>query len=87
MDIKTEDIPYNLHQMVEIVGIEKFKLICKMYGGDTIYIPVYNKIVMGERNRRIVREYNGKNVDVLRVRYNISKEQIKHILRKEGVIK
>ncbi len=87
MDIKIDDIPENLHQMVEIVGIEKFVLICKMYGGAMVYIPVYNKVVMGERNRRIVRDYNGRNLDRLRVRYNISEEQIKQILKKEGVIK
>lgn len=87
MEIKKEDIPDNLHLMVEIVGIEKFVLICKMYGGDMVYIPVYNKVVMGDRNRKIVRDYNGKNLDRLRVRYNVSKEQLKHILKKEGVIK
>lgn len=84
MNIKMEDIPESLHQMVEIVGIEKFVMICKMYGGATIYIPVYNKVVMGDRNRKIVRDYNGKNLDKLRVRYNISKEQLKFILKKEG---
>ncbi len=78
---------YNGKKMVEIVGIEKFVMICKMYGGATIYIPVYNKVVMGDRNRKIVRDYNGKNLDKLRVRYNISKEQLKFILKKEGVIK
>lgn len=87
MNIKIEDIPENLHQMVEIVGIEKFVLICKMYGGVTLYIPVYNKVIMGDRNRKIVRDYNGKNLDRLRVRYNISQEQLKAILRREGVIK
>ena len=86
MNIKMEDVPYNLHQMVEIVGIEKFLLICKMYGGDLIYIPVYNKVVMGDRNRKIAQDYNGKNIDRLRVRYNVSKEQIKHILKKEGML-
>ncbi|MDZ4910500.1 transcriptional regulator [Clostridium perfringens] len=81
-----EDIPYNLHTMVDIVGIENFLQICKMYGGSSIYIPVYNKMIMGDRNRRIVGEYDGKNIDRLRVRYDLSKEQVKYVLRKEGVI-
>ena len=43
-------------------------------------------VVMGDRNRRIIEEYNGKNLDRLRVRYDLSKEQVKYVLRKEGVI-
>ena len=62
MDIQMDDIPYSLHQMVEIIGMENFLKICKMYGGYTLYIPVYNKVIMGDRNRKIVREYNGKNL-------------------------
>jgi len=86
MDVLMEDILYNLHTMADIVGVEKFLQICKMYGGSSIYIPVYNKVIMGDRNRKIVGEYNGKNIDRLRVRYDLSKEQVKYVLRKEGVI-
>lgn len=86
MNVLMEDIPYNLHTMADITGMDNFLRICKMYGGSSIYIPVYNKVIMGDRNRRIVSEYNGKNLDRLRVRYDLSKEQVKYVLRKEGVI-
>ena len=62
MDIQMDDIPYSLHQMVEIIGMKNFLKLCKMYGGYTLYIPVYNKVIMGDRNRNIVKEYNGKNI-------------------------
>ena len=71
---------------MNVVGIENFLQICKMYGGSSIYIPVYSKMIMGDRNRRMVRDYNGKNIDRLRVRYDLSKEQVKYVLRKEGAI-
>ena len=86
MNVIMEDIPYNLHTMVDIVGIENFLQICKMYGGSSIYIPVYSKMIMGDRNRRMVRDYNGTNIDRLRVRYDLSKEQVKYVLRKDGAI-
>lgn len=84
MNIKDEDIPYNLHQMVEITGLDEFKKISKMYGGSSIYIPVYKKVIMGHRNRAIVKEYNGKNLDDLRKKYKISEKQIKNILKNKG---
>lgn len=82
MNIMMEDIPSNLHSMVDIVGMEKFLDICKMYGGCTVYIPVYDKVIMAERNRQIVRAYNGKNLDALRCRYGISKQQLRRLLEK-----
>ena len=46
MDIQMDDIPYSLHQMVEIIGMKNFLKLCKMYGGYTLYIPVYNKVII-----------------------------------------
>ncbi len=81
MTIKKEDIPYDLHIMVDIIGWENFLDICKMYGGTLVYIPVYRKVLMGERNRAIIKEYNGKNIDKLRIKYGISENQLKQLLK------
>ncbi|MEG2712543.1 MAG: Mor transcription activator family protein [Clostridia bacterium] len=85
MNIKKDDVPYHLHTMVDIVGNEKFLEICKMYGGSAVYIPVYKKVIMGERNRQLIKDFNGKNLDVLRFKYNMSKEHLKRIVDKEGM--
>lgn len=79
MDILIDDIPDNLHAMVDAIGMENFLEVSKFYGGSNIYIPVHNKVVMGERNSEIAREYNGRNIDNLRLRYGISTQQIKKI--------
>lgn len=86
MNILMEDIPYELHALAEIVGMKNFEEISKLYGGTTVYIPVHRKVVLGERNREIVRQYNGKNVDKLRVKYGITSQQIRKILNDNGVL-
>ena len=43
MDLLKEYIPYYLHSMVDMIGEENFLKICKMYGGSSIYIPVYKR--------------------------------------------
>lgn len=86
MDIRNEDIPYNLHTMVDIVGSDNFLEICKMYGGTSVYIPVYSRVIIGDRNRRLIKDYNGKNLDALRVKYGISNEYVRRILQREGVL-
>ena len=86
MKILMDDIPYDLHTMVDIVGTDDFLEICKMYGGSNVYIPVHRKMVMGERNRKIAKEYNGKNEQELALKYNMSTQNVKSVLQKEGVI-
>ena len=86
MDTRMDNIPYDLHLMVEIIGHDNFLEVCKMYGGDKVYIPVHRKVMLGHRNREMVRLYNGRNLDELRVKYGISKQQVKRILAREGVL-
>lgn len=81
MSVKEEDIPYDLHNLLEIVGSDKFLEICKMYGGTLVYIPVYWRVILGERNRHIIKEYNGKNLKDLRLKYKISTTQLRHLLK------
>ena len=44
MEIKREDIPDNMINMLEIVGMENFLKIIKEYGGDALYIPYYKSL-------------------------------------------
>ena len=85
MDILMEDLPYELHAMVEIIGIKQFEELSKLYGGTTVYIPVHKKVILGERNREIARLYNGKNINYLRKKYSLAEQQIKRILLDQGV--
>ena len=86
MNILMEDIPYGLCAMVEIVGMDKFVEICKLYGGSTVYIPVHSKVTLAERNRQLIKDYNVKNIDALRVKYGISNQQVKRILSENDAL-
>ena len=70
--------------MLEIVWVDKFLEIIKMYGEYSVYILMYNSVTIVDRNSNIVKEYNGRNIDDLRVRYRISDKQLKNILINEG---
>ncbi|MEG0051401.1 MAG: Mor transcription activator family protein [Terrisporobacter sp.] len=87
MEIIKEDVPYQLHQLLDIIGNDKFLEICKMYGGTNVYIPMYKNIIIGGRNRELIRDYNGKNIDMLRARCGISRGHMRKILHEAGVIK
>ena len=71
MKIKVEDIPVQFHAMVEIIGIDKFIEVAKLYGGTNTYIPTYKGLFRYARNRDIVKQFNGVNHNELAIRYNM----------------
>lgn len=85
MKVKLEDIPFQFHAMVEIVGIDKFVEITKLYGGTNTYIPTYKGLFRYARDREIVRQFNGVNYNELAVKYNMCVSNLKRILNENGI--
>nr|WP_312984734.1 Mor transcription activator family protein [Clostridioides sp.] len=81
MLIKLNDIPDNFHALVEVIGIEKFLEISKLYGGMNIYIPIYSSLIREARNREIIDKYNGVNVNELAIKYGISVISVRRIVK------
>jgi len=81
MLIKLNDIPDNFLALVEVIGIEKFLEISKLYGGMNVYIPIYSSLIREARNREIIDKYNGVNVNELAIKYGISVVSIRRIIK------
>lgn len=81
MSVQLDDVPWDLQERVNIIGMENFLKVCKFYGGRSLYVPLYKNLLIKERNRNIVKEYNGKNLDELRLKYNMSNTQLKRVVK------
>ena len=81
MDVEIKDIPESMINMVDIVGIRKFLEITKIYGGASVYIPLYKSIIRPARDRDIIKKYNGFNEKELAKMYNISVYNVKRIIQ------
>lgn len=81
MGLKLEDVAFNMGMLFEIVGEEKYIEISKMYGGNSIYIPTYASVIRNQRNRDIIRRYNGVNAVQLGREYNITANQVIRIVK------
>lgn len=86
MDVEIKDIPESMINMVNIVGIRKFLEITKIYGGSSVYIPLYKSIIRPARDRDIIKKYNGFNEKELAKMYNISVYNIKRIIKNKSWI-
>ena len=56
MEIYKEDVPVSLHNLIDIIGMDKFVEVARFYGGANLYIPMYKNLMIYDRNRKIVRE-------------------------------
>ena len=84
MDVEIKDIPENMINMVDIVGIRKFLEITKIYGGSSVYIPLYKSIIRPARDREIIKKYNGFNEKQLAKMYKISVYNVKRIIQSKS---
>lgn len=83
MNILLEDFPEDLHQLIDVIGLEKMIEVCKIYGGCSVYLPKFDSLVRYDKSRRVVSEFNGKNARALMGKYGITYSQFKYMLEKK----
>lgn len=80
MYLNLKDIPDKFHLLIDIIGLDKFIQISKLYGGDSLYIPTYKSIMKLKRNEEIKSKFNGFNLRDIATEYEISISHLKRIL-------
>lgn len=80
MRVEICDLPDNLHSLFEIVGENGIIEICRLYGGDVLYLPTYKSIVRASRNREINKRFNGVNASQLAREYGVTSNHIRRIV-------
>lgn len=80
-DFRIDDIPYDLKDVCEFMGIEMFIDFCDNFGGSHLYFPSRRSLLRLSRNREIKRCYNGKNSRELAHKFGISEMHLKSIIK------
>lgn len=80
--LKIEDLPDSYKDVAEEIGIDSFKKLVKLLGGNSLYIPKEVSLTRPIRDRIIKEDFNG-DYKILSRRYNISQSQIRNILDKQ----
>lgn len=85
MDIRLDDLTGNQREIAELIGLDNYIKLSRLYGGDSsLYIQKYTEITKAARNREIVKKYNGYNVSQLAKMYDLSERQIRSIISEAG---
>lgn len=76
-----DDISESYRPLVEMIGLGNVLKLSQYFMGDKIYLPKAERILAPARNRRIRREYNGRNAKELAKEYDLTTNQILQIVR------
>lgn len=77
--INLNDLVGAQRDIAEAIGIESYIKLCKIFGGDTVYIQKYSELLKIERNAEIKARYNGYNSSQLAREYDLSERYVRTI--------
>lgn len=80
MDIKLKDLQGDQRELAEIIGLESYLSLVKIYGGTTIYIAKIDKLQNIKRDAEIVKAFNGYNYKQLARKYRLAERTVREII-------
>lgn len=81
--VTLNDLDEEKRQLAELIGIENYRKILRVYPGGTLYIPKMDDIRLMIRNEKIRKEFNGKNYNQLAGAFDLSERTIRDIVYEE----
>lgn len=79
-DVRPEDFTQSFQPIITAIGIKAALDLCKYSGGIQQYIPLYDEVLEGPRNRAITKEFDGSNTRPLAWKYNVSEVYVRNLL-------
>lgn len=78
---KTEDLPEEMQTISDLIGIENLLKLSHYANGSRIYIPNPEMLLKRARYQQIKEEFDGSNLKELSMRWKMSAEHIRKILK------
>ncbi len=81
MGLTLGDLREEQRQIAEIIGVEAYLKLTRVFGGTTIYIAKAEEIIKrADRDRQIREEFDGSNYAQLAVKYGLTEVWIRNIV-------
>lgn len=78
--IELIDLDADQQQLAELIGLDKYRNLIKIYGGTSIYVPKPDSFVANARNELIKQEFTGYNFKELAKKYGLTEVWIRSIV-------
>ncbi len=81
MSLSLNDLKEEQKQIAEVVGMDTYLELTKVFGGTSIYIAKADEIERrNDRNSQILEEFNGSNYRELALKYGLTETWIRNIV-------
>lgn len=80
-DVSIDMIPDSYKKLAEIITPKELLKLAELINGRMIYVPQYNRLIRLERNKQIIKEFNGKNYRELAEKYDLGISIIRKIIK------
>ncbi len=88
IDIIIDDLPDDIRNIAELIGLDACLKLVKTYSGEQIYFPKYDSITRKQRNRDIYDQFlSGKGYEELAHKYNLTVSSTREIINEERRIR
>ncbi|WP_334125954.1 Mor transcription activator family protein [Phascolarctobacterium faecium] len=79
-DVQPEDFAQSFQPIISAIGIKAALDLCRYSGGIQQYIPLYDEVLEGPRNRAITKEFDGSNTRRLAWKYDLAESTVRKVL-------
>lgn len=79
-EVTRADVPEHYHDIVDEIGLDAFLKLVRLCGGEDLYIPQWESLIRGPRDRDIRARFNGGNYKQLAREYRLSERQTRKII-------
>lgn len=78
--VEMESLDEDQKKIAELVGMEGFRNLVRIFGGTAIYIPKVESLEKTVRDQRIREEFDGSNYRELAMKYGLTETWIRSIV-------
>ena len=82
--IQMEQLSDEQRRLAKVTGLDVYKSLISFFGGELVYIPTAANIIKEQRNKDIIKRYNGANARELADEFNVSIRTIQRIIADRG---
>ena len=78
--IRAEDLPAELAEIAEQIGLDALLRLVELRGGETLYLPKKERLAIAARDRAIVKAFNGHNCRELARKHGLTPRWVRIIV-------
>ncbi len=86
-NISLEELHPTYQAIARVIGIENALKLGQEFGGEGFYLPKLNINLSKARDKKIIEEFNGSNLNELAKKYGVTTRWVRTVLKKSDVYK